>query len=224
MKQKNILKWVFAAAFFIIQCFVVPQIYFYNIKIEAHWLLYILLFIYFFVLGDMKQLFQKLRYGLSSRDFLIKTIVVFCFSFAIGMVMIYSFSNETNPIYPLWQPLYEPLLWLWIPLYTILQPAVDNILYHKLVLGDRAGGYYLLAVIVFRTFAETGLFLLNKTSNISDNQMIVLALFSVNTIFSICYFTSKNESFSFLVESMYRLAMVITVLVGMPQLLIFAVK
>lgn len=223
MNLKNILKWFFSASFLIIQCFVVPKIYFYNIKINAHWLMYIMLFICFFALGDMKQLFQKLHYGLSSRSFLVKAIAAFCFSYAIAIALIYSLSNISRPIYPLWQPLYEPFLWLWIPLYTILQPAVDNILYHKLLLGTSINGYKLFAVIVFRTFAETGLLILSATSIVSDNQMIALALFSVNTIFSIYYFKSKNASFSFIVESMYRMAIVITVLIGMPQMLIFSV-
>ncbi|MGL5259903.1 MAG: hypothetical protein ACRC7V_07320 [Lachnospiraceae bacterium] len=220
MNKKIILKWCIIILFFSIQCFVVPRIYFYNIKSMVHWLIYILLFICFFVLEDMKQFFQRLHYGITSRNFLVKAIAAFCFTYVVAIVLIYVLSDITSPIYPLWQPLHSPILWVWIPLYIILQPIVDNILYHKLLLGTSAN---IFVVIILRTFAETGLLIFNKTSAIGDNQMIILVLFCVNAIFSIFYFTSKNTAFSFIVELMYKMAIVITVLIGMSKLLIFSI-
>ena len=223
MTIKNIIKWMFIASFFIIQCYVVPRIPFYNIKIGIHWLLYFVLFLYFFISGDMKLLYKKLKYGLSSSNFVKKAFFIYLFSFGVAMVLINTFTDTSVPIYTLWQPLHLPFFLLWILLYTFLQPAVDNALYHRSLLVTPINRYKLLAIIIVRTYAETGVLLLSTRSMIGDNQMIVLALYVVNTIFTLCYYKSKDESFSFVVEVMYRISLVLAVLIGMPQLLLFSI-
>lgn len=221
--SKTILKWGVPAAAFLIQAFYVLRIEHYGIKIGLHWLLYILLFIYLCVFGDIKQLLQKMKHGMTGRRFSVWALLCFGIAFCSVIAILVFFSTFSDPIYPLWQPFSPTLLFLWIPLYVVIQVMVDHIIFYKWFLNEGASGnkIFIILVIVLRTFLETGVLVLSKDTPLQDASFLALALYCANTVFVLCYFKFRDESLSFVAEALFRFSMVITVLVGMPQILPF---
>lgn len=223
-KKRNKLRFIIPIIALAIQLLYIPMIPYQNVKINLHWLLYIIVFVYLLLLGDIRQLFRKLMCGLHSFKFCKKTILYFLTAFAVVMVLLVSKSEPFSPVYRLWNPSSTTLLVVWVPLYIIVQPVVDHIIYYHWFIGNTDSGVAKIMIVLSataRTFAETGVLILDKNSAIPDHDFLALGLWVANIIFAVCYFNTKDEARSFLVEALYRLALVMTVLIGMPQLLVF---
>lgn len=217
-------RWVLPAALLCFHSLYLPTVVLYDVKIGLHWLCYGVLFCYLFYLGQVQSVFKKLWDGLSALSFVGKTFLALILALIGAMAIILPFSTQTSPMYPLWQPL--PGMWLipWALAYIVLQPLVDNILYHKWLLGNCNTPTTRIAVflvILLRTYVETGMLIYSKDSSLPERGTLSLAFFAVSAVFAFSYLYTKNEAVPFCAEVLYRLALVIAVFIGMFQLLPF---
>ena len=224
MNKRSAWHWMPPIGLLCLHVILLPRLPFHNFKLGLHWVCYLILFVFLCCLSEVKQLFLGLKSGLQRPSFIKKAVIGFFISFGIAMLMLYFFSTEIAPMYRLWQPLDTSWLPLWILAYVVLQPLVDNILYHKWLIGTAApesARFLLLLVVVVRTYVETGILIVNKNAPIPDNGFLALVFFAISVVFVLFYYQTKNEALTFLIELLYRVALVTAVLTGMPQLLPF---
>ena len=192
----NKLRWVIPTIALAIQMFYIPSMQFYNVQSGVHWLLYIIVFSYLLSTPYVKELFFKLIYGLRNSKFCMQVLIYVLAAFTVLMTILVLNSEPFPPMYRLWQPHSVAGLLIWPPLYVFVQPLSDNIIYHKWIVGTKSNvnaRFMLLGVAIVRTFAETGVLIVNKYSTINGQPFISIALWTINVIFAICYFGKRDE-------------------------------
>lgn len=217
---KPIVKWIIPIILLCIHIVYIEKIVYYNVRVLVHWGCYVILLVYLLCIGEIKPVFVEFKKRVKEVQFVLKVLGTFLLSFAIAMTIVYYFAKDLNVMYPLWQPLSKIGIGVWVILYIFLQPLVDSIIYHKWVLGkDRLGvsKMLILVVVMLRTFVETGIVIYSKDSSIPQEGFLSLACWSALCVFALSYILFKNIALTYTGEVLFRIALVMTIFIGMPQ-------
>lgn len=217
--DKPMAKWLVPIVLLLVHIFYIPKLAAYNMQVLLHWGCYLLLFLYLSGAGEIRIMGREFRRSIGKLNFLAKVLITFCVAFVSAMLIVYFFAKDLYMMYPVWQPLSIAGLVIWAFAYVFLQPLVDNIIYHKWMLGDGTGSAKILVIVVamIRTFLETGIIIYSKNSEIPQESFLALALWLASVIFACAYVMFKNAALTYTSEVLYRIALVITIFIGMPQ-------
>lgn len=196
----------------------------YDLALISHWTCYVLLFICIYFSHDGRILTNKLKLGLTQKAYVFKAIIIFMISFTISMIIVYFLGTSSKPLYYIWQPYTDFGIAIWFFGYVFIQPFIDNIIYHKWLVNidnPLPTKYQIIMVSFIRTYVETGVLILDKNIPVDDGGLLSMALWIPFAISGLTYFNTKDESLSFVVDMLFRLATFAVVLLGMSNIIFF---
>lgn len=176
---------------------------------DLHWGVYLVLFAYCLMLGEVRSLFRELGREVHKRSFLLMVLGMF-FAMLLFTMWVYGWGNSV--FYPVWFVTDEALPLFWVVFYVLLQPIVDTILFEKLLMGEERllGKVCVLLSIEVRTYLETGVLMLHTATGSMD--MLALAYFVSVAIPTVCYLVTKKASVSCMAKVLYRVSVALMVL------------
>lgn len=218
--KKPVVKWIIPVMLLGLHIFCMEKVPFYNVRVWMHWGCYFFLFIYLLRIGEIKPVLKEFQKCIREVQFLVKTVSVFLIAFVTAILIVYFLAEDLNVMYPLWQPFSTIGIWVWGIIYIFFQPLVDNVIYHKWILGDEKSGVskvMIFVVVMLRTYVETGIVIYSKDSMIPNEGFLALACWGALCVFAISYMLFKNAALTYTSEVMFRIAIIMTVFIGMPQ-------
>ncbi len=180
-----------------------------NRLFDLHWGIYLMLFAYCLMLGEVQSLVHELRREVHKRSFLLLVLAVFFGSllFTVGV-----YHRGDDLFYEVWFVPYEVLPLFWVFFYVLLQPVVDTVIFEKLLIGEDGvlAKVCVLLSIVVRTYLETGGLWLNQAADSAD--MLALAYFVSVAFPTVSYLITRKASVSFMGKVLYRASVAIMIL------------